>query len=75
MTEIIVERLIEKNYIDYEFQPTDKAFRETKWIDRKHGFSFHGEDIKKMGKLVIDLTIIIAGIILLSAILYFIGFG
>jgi hypothetical protein len=75
LAEEIVERLIERNYINLDLEPTEKAYREAKWLDRKHGFSFHGEDVKKIAMLIIDLAVLIAVIIFISAIFYFFGFG
>jgi|Deesub1362B_J571_1020462.scaffolds.fasta_scaffold00681_7 hypothetical protein len=75
ITEKIIERLLEREYIDLDLEPTEKAYRETKWLDIKHGPSFHGEDVKKIITLVVDLSIAIGLIIFFIAILYFFGFG
>lgn len=73
VTERSIERLIEDEYIDIELQPSDKAFQETKWLDRKHGFAFYGLDLRKMVKLIIDLATAIGVIILLGIISYYSG--
>ncbi|HID43390.1 MAG TPA: hypothetical protein EYP30_06415 [Archaeoglobaceae archaeon] len=75
LAEKIVERLIERNYVNMDFEPTEKAYREIKWLDRKHGFSFYGEDVRKIIILIVDLAITIGVIVLLSTLLYFLGFG
>lgn len=75
LTEKIVERLIERNYVNMDFEPTEKAYREIKWIDKEHGFSFYGEDVRKIIMLIFDLAITIGAIILLTALMYFFGFG
>ncbi|MFO7967790.1 MAG: hypothetical protein R6U44_09360 [Archaeoglobaceae archaeon] len=68
-----IERLIQYEYIDMDLQPTDKAFREIKLLNREHGFSFFGEDLKKIGRLIIDLGTAVGVIILISFILYYLG--
>jgi len=70
-TEKALENLIKKGYIDEYFQPTEKAYRETKWLDSKHSFHFHGEDVAKIGKLVLDLVTVLAIIILFITVIYF----
>jgi hypothetical protein len=71
LTEKVIERLIERGYLDDELQPTEKAFHEMKWLDREHSFSYYGEDIKRIVTLITDLAIVIAAIVLVGALLLF----
>jgi Mn-dependent DtxR family transcriptional regulator len=73
ITEKTIERLVAKGYIDSQLQPTDKAFKEMKWLDRKHGLLYHGEDLKRMITALLDLSIAIAAILLVWAILNYFG--
>lgn len=73
VTERSIERLIEYEYVDMDLRPTDKAFRETKLLDREHGFSFFGEDLRKIARLIIDVATAVGAIILISVMLYYLG--
>ncbi|AEA47841.1 hypothetical protein [Archaeoglobus veneficus] len=73
LAEKIIERLIEKGYIDYELNPLEKAYRELKWVDWKHGFSYYGEDTKKLVRFIADLAVVIAAIIFISTLMHFFG--
>lgn len=73
VTERSVERLIEYDYIDMDLQPTDKAFRETKLLNRKHGFAFFGEDLRKIARLILDVATALIAIILIGIMLYYLG--
>lgn len=73
VTERSIERLIEYEYIDMDLQPTDKAFREIKLLNREHGFAFFGEDLRKIFRLIIDVATAVGAIILISVMLYYIG--
>ncbi len=73
LAEKIVERLIDKGYINYELEPLEKAYREFKWIDRRHGFGYYGEDIRKIIIMVADVAVVIAAIIFIGSLLYFLG--
>lgn len=68
-----IERLIEYDYIDMDLQPTDKAFRETKFLNRKHGFAFFGEDLRKIARLILDVATALIAIILIGIMLYYLG--
>lgn len=73
VTERSIERLVEYGYIGMDLQPTDKAFMETKLLDRKHGFAFFGEDLRRIARLIIDVAIALGVIILISIIIYYLG--
>ena len=73
LAEKIVERLIEKGYLDYELKPLERAYMELKWIDRRHGLSYYGEDIRKLITLIADLAVAIAAIIFIGSLMYFFG--
>jgi len=73
LAEKIVERLVDKGYVDYELRPMEKAYRELKWIDRKHGFGYYGEDIKKIVMMIADVAIVVAAIVFIGSLLYFFG--
>ncbi len=73
VTERSIERLIEHQYLDMDLQPTSKAFREIKLLDREHGFSFFGEDLRKIARLIIDVATAVGVIILLSVMFYYLG--
>ncbi|MFP3910124.1 MAG: hypothetical protein ACLFVI_05605 [Archaeoglobaceae archaeon] len=73
VTERSIERLIEQEYIDMDLRPTDKAFKETKLLDRRHGFAFFGEDLGKIARLIIDVATAVGVIILISILLYYLG--
>ncbi|HID69751.1 MAG TPA: hypothetical protein EYP35_04645 [Desulfobacterales bacterium] len=68
LAEKIVERLVEKGYLDFDLQPTEKAFRELKWLDRKHLSCYVG-----VLRTLIDIAIVISALALLLALFYFFG--
>ena len=56
--ESVLNRLMEKGYIDEELEPTEKAYDELKLIDTKHPPSYYGENIKKLLKIILDSFIV-----------------
>jgi len=64
MVNEVVRRLIEKDYLSEEMRPTVKAYRDLKWIDLKHPLSFHGENLRRFYKIILDIIIILIILIL-----------
>jgi len=61
----IIRRLIEKGYLSEEMLPTVKAYRDLRWIDLKHPPSFHGENLRKFFKIILDIIIILTILLLI----------
>ncbi len=66
----IVKRLIEKGYLSDEIAPTVKAYRDLKWIDRKHLPSFYGENLTRFFKIILDIIIILTILFLIKSALF-----
>ena len=56
--EEIVNRLIDKGYLNGGLNPTEKTFYEIKILDSKHTPEFYGENIKYFVRKIIDVLII-----------------
>ncbi len=66
----IVKRLIDKGYLSEEMLPTVKAFRDLKWIDTKRPPSFHGENLRRFLKAILDIIIILAILYLIKSAIF-----
>ncbi len=67
---VVIERLVSKGYIDWDMNPTDKAYRELRWVNGVYPLDYY-VDTKRYLRMVLELAIAVAFFILLaSAIIY-----
>lgn len=72
LVEKVVDRLIEKGYIDHNLRPLEKAYEDLRWVDRR-SFSIYKFEIGKMFRMMFDLVIVLVLILLVISILQYFG--
>lgn len=70
LVEKILERLIEKGYLDYDLKPLEKAYEDLRWIDKKR-FSRNVKEMKGVLRMISDLAIVFATILFILSILQY----
>ena len=62
---VIIERLVEKGYVDWELNPTDLAYRKLFWVGGTYPVEYY-MDTKKYLKMVLELAIAVAFFMFIS---------
>ncbi len=62
---VIIERLVEKGYIDWELNPTDLAYKKLFWVGGTYPVEYY-MDTKKYLKMVLELAIAVAFFMFIS---------
>ncbi len=55
---VILKRLIDEGYIDWEINPTEKAYRELKWVNGVYPIEYY-VNTKKFLKMTIEIAIVV----------------
>ncbi|RUM34533.1 MAG: hypothetical protein DSY33_01925 [Archaeoglobus sp.] len=65
MLNVVIEKLVEKGYIDWELNPTDFAYRKLAWIDGVYPLEYY-IDTRKYLRMVLEFAIAISFFMLVA---------
>ena len=68
---VLVERLVKKGYLDWEMNPTEKAYRELKWVNGVYPVEYY-VDTKKFWKMALEIAAVVMFFVMISIALWWV---